>query len=356
MPPTAREAAASPEWAAKLAHPSTQPAAKAKVLADRRRSRTSPLDDVIYDNGPVNGTVDAWTINFGYVVGNSFSLLGSNNTVTGFDFYVWAYPGDTPLTVDWSITSEPLGGGTVYGAGTASMASTFLSGNQYGYDVEKLSVTGLNAELGAGTYFLNLQNASTSQGNPLYWDENSGPSQAYNSEVGTIASEAFDVVGSSSGGGTLACLTKSGESTQSQPAGDFNVIYSFTGGQDGYAPSSATVDRVGNVYGTTNSYCPDGCTPAKGFKVSNAGSGWVLNPIYNFAGYGSLRTMGPGGRAVRMGWPGKRRWRVQRERLRHEPEATADFAALRLRPLEGNFAVSVRNQYHTVYRLGRSRL
>ena len=26
-----------------------------------------------YDNGPINGTTDAWTINFGYVVSNTFT-------------------------------------------------------------------------------------------------------------------------------------------------------------------------------------------------------------------------------------------------------------------------------------------
>ncbi len=29
-----------------------------------------------YDNGPINGTTDAWTINFGYVVSDTF-VMGS---------------------------------------------------------------------------------------------------------------------------------------------------------------------------------------------------------------------------------------------------------------------------------------
>ena len=28
----------------------------------------------LYDNGPTNGTVDAWTINFGFIVSDSFTL------------------------------------------------------------------------------------------------------------------------------------------------------------------------------------------------------------------------------------------------------------------------------------------
>ncbi len=27
-----------------------------------------------YDNGPINGTTDAWTINFGYVVSDTFTV------------------------------------------------------------------------------------------------------------------------------------------------------------------------------------------------------------------------------------------------------------------------------------------
>jgi hypothetical protein len=147
---------------------------------------------VIYDNGPANGSVDAWTINFGYVVSDTFTVDAS--AVQGFDFTVWAYPGDTALTVDWSITSAEFGG-TTYGSGTASLSSSFITSNQYGYDVDKLSASGLNVVLGGGTYWLNLQNATTSFGDPLFWDENSGPSSASESAVGTIASEAFDIRG-----------------------------------------------------------------------------------------------------------------------------------------------------------------
>ncbi len=42
---------------------------------------------------------------------------------------------------------------------------------------------------------MTLQNAVTTQGNPLYWDENSGPSQAEESALGTIPSESFQIIG-----------------------------------------------------------------------------------------------------------------------------------------------------------------
>ncbi len=164
---------------------------------------------VLYDNGPINGTVDAWNINFGFETSDSFAVA-SSSTVTGFNFGVWESPGDQTLTVDWSITDFE-GGGTIYGSGTASVVDTFISVNQYGYDIDLLSVSGLNVPLDAGSYWLNLQNATDLQGNPIYWDDNSGvgctgdgndgscPSLASNNSVGTLSSEAFDITGSSGG-------------------------------------------------------------------------------------------------------------------------------------------------------------
>src|SRR5271166_2429181 len=170
---------------------------------------------VLYDNGPINGTVDAWTINFGYVIGDSFTLL-NNSTVGGFNFGVWETSGDVLTSVDWSITQYPAGG-TVYGSGTASgnnLTDRFISLNQYGYDIDMITVTGLNVPLSAGmTYWLNLQNAVSTGGNPVYWDENSGigckgddgmgggcPSTASGGGVGSDPAESFDINGP--GGGT----------------------------------------------------------------------------------------------------------------------------------------------------------
>ena len=165
---------------------------------------------VLYDNGPINGTIDAWTINFGYVVSDSFNLA-FDSTVQGFNFGVWEYPGDKTLTVDWTITSGEYGG-TLYASGTASVTDTFISVNQYGYNIDKLSVSGLNVSLDAGQYWLNLQNAVTQLGDPLYWDENAGvgckgddgngsdcPSQSSEAAVGTITGESFDITGTGGG-------------------------------------------------------------------------------------------------------------------------------------------------------------
>jgi len=160
-----------------------------------------------YDNGPINGTTDAWTINFGYIVSDTFTAGGAS--VGGFSFGTWEFSGDSLTSVDWSITSAE-NGGTVLGSGTVSgkaLTDTFISSNQYGYDVDLITATGLNVAVTSGsTYWLNLQNAVVPSGDPVFWDENSGkgcggagcPSMASESSVGTIPGEAFTI----SGGGT----------------------------------------------------------------------------------------------------------------------------------------------------------
>ncbi len=60
-----------------------------------------------YDNGYVNGTTDAWTINFGYIVSNTFT--GVSN-VMSFEIAVWEFPGDVMTSLDWSITTQENGG------------------------------------------------------------------------------------------------------------------------------------------------------------------------------------------------------------------------------------------------------
>jgi hypothetical protein len=177
-----------------------------------------------YDNGPINGTTDAWTINFGYIVSDTFVAAGT--LVNGFTIGVWEFPGDTMSSLDWSITSGE-NSGTVFGSGTAqgsSLRDTFISNNQYGYNIDKIEVTGLNVASSYGTtYWLNLQNASVPSGDPVYWDENSGagctgvgcPSQASENALGTLASEAFAVCYNANG---AACALATGGGGTPEPS------------------------------------------------------------------------------------------------------------------------------------------
>src|SRR5271166_4862646 len=162
-----------------------------------------------YDNGPINGTTDAWTIDYGFIVSDTFVAGGSS--VTGFSFGTFQFAGDTMLSVDWSVTSGE-NSGTVYGSGTASgnnVTDKFVSENQFGYYVNSITVTGLDVNLSGGTtYWLTLQNAVVGSGDPVFWDENSGqgcggdngkgggcPSLASENTIGTIPSEDFTING-----------------------------------------------------------------------------------------------------------------------------------------------------------------
>ena len=62
----------------------------------------------------------------------------------------------------------------------------------------------------------------------------------------------------------------------------FNVLHNFTGGGDGASPGAGlTMDKGGNLYGTTESGA-DGYGTV--FKLAHTRSGWALNPLYSFAG------------------------------------------------------------------------
>ncbi len=166
---------------------------------------------ILYENGPINGTNDGWTINFGFVVSDTFTISTGNSNLTGLAFGAWLFPGDTLDSVQVTLTSEEFGG-TTYLNQIVNLTQSGCSGNQYGYNVctETGMFTG-GPTLPNGTYWLNMMNAVTSEGNPVYWDENDGvgcqsggcPSFASNNGVGTLGSEAFSILGTSSGQGSV---------------------------------------------------------------------------------------------------------------------------------------------------------
>ncbi len=70
----------------------------------------------------------------------------------------------------------------------------------------------------------------------------------------------------------------------------FTVLHTFTHGQDGANPyAGLTMDRAGNLYGTTFDGGYNGCLGeyvgcGGVFELKHTGSGWVLNSLYNFQG------------------------------------------------------------------------
>jgi hypothetical protein len=160
------------------------------------------LADTVYSNGPTNGNTDAWTINFGFVVSDTFNVPTGGATITGANFAMWLAPGDTLISAELSITSGE-NSGTSYFDQMVNFTQSGCVINNFGYDIcnEATSFSGPN--LNVGTYWLNLQNASLASGDPVYWDENSGPSLASENSVGSIPSESFTLLGTTST--TITC-------------------------------------------------------------------------------------------------------------------------------------------------------
>jgi uncharacterized repeat protein (TIGR03803 family) len=74
------------------------------------------------------------------------------------------------------------------------------------------------------------------------------------------------------------------------PAQTFQVVYAFTGGQDGSNPTAGvTIDQAGNLYGTATfgSLKGDACGEygcGTVYRLKRYGSGFVFIPIYTFMG------------------------------------------------------------------------
>src|ERR1700733_2950649 len=136
-----------------------------------------PASADLYSNGPINGTLSAWEICCGESISDSFGL-SSASTVTGVDFGAWTYPGDFVTSVQWSIGTTP--GDSSSGFGVGNTTDTFFSNNG-NFDVDSDSFSTGSISLGAGTYYLTLQNATTAEGNgnPTYWDINNGSSAVF---------------------------------------------------------------------------------------------------------------------------------------------------------------------------------
>jgi PEP-CTERM motif len=151
----------------------------------------APARAGVYSNGPINGTTDAWTINSGFSVSDSFPVSEDFNGVSGLQIGVWLFPGDSVSSVQVDLGSSPFGT-NVFSGVVAATVHTDLGINQFGYDIQQIDF-GFQAFFSEppGTYWLTLSNAVAPSGDPIYWDENSGPSLAYENSLGSIPSESF---------------------------------------------------------------------------------------------------------------------------------------------------------------------
>ncbi|MGB8770764.1 MAG: choice-of-anchor tandem repeat GloVer-containing protein, partial [Candidatus Korobacteraceae bacterium] len=236
----------------------------------------------LYDNGPTNGTNDAYFIDV-YQVSDQFP---TSSGMTGFSIAEWVPAGATPLTFDWQVGStsfgNDLGSGVVSigGGGNGSAILLCTNGSPFnggvcaggfGYDVYQISVTGLSVTSGSNPY-LTLTGTTDSFRGRDAWDINSGPSLAYHNLLGAVPSESFTI----DGNGTAS------ECIYDKPP-NFRIIHSFTD-QEGGPSSGVAADKAENLYGSAW-----GGDYLQGllYKLAQSAAAWVLNPLYSFAGGGS---------------------------------------------------------------------
>jgi hypothetical protein len=176
----------------------------------------------LYSDGPVNATLNAYTMDFGNVVSDSFSVPSGGAAITGFCFYAWVSQGDFPEEIEQaSVTSLPSGGTSYFNSAaplTCQLYCAFgksVNGGTCGLcsvpgcslgpsDVYECTASITPFFLsGPGTYWLNFQNAVSVQGGPVSWDQNDGvlcwpsavcpSSGVYTSPQGPIPPESFDI-------------------------------------------------------------------------------------------------------------------------------------------------------------------
>jgi uncharacterized repeat protein (TIGR03803 family) len=246
----------------------------------------------IYDNGPINGNTDAWTINFGFVVSDTFTVPSDGANITGAAFGMWLFSGDTLTSAELSITSGE-NGGTSYFDQTVNFTQGSCTVNQYGYNVCTVTTSFTGPALNAGTYWVNLQNASVPSGDPVYWDENSGPSSASQNEVGTIPSESFTILGSATTTTTTSSTT--GADPCPSPQSGFRDLHDFAPGSN---PSGLTVGPAAKLYGTLADAGSQGAGLL--YSLAQMAGQWFVNSLYNFLGGSSGSSpnsviVGPGG-------------------------------------------------------------
>jgi hypothetical protein len=182
----------------------------------------------VYDNGPLNGETEAFTINFGSSVSNSFTVSNNNGNIGGMDFVAWLDPGDVASSVEIQIGSQPFGNNLMDMA--VALTQSDCLANDFGFDVCHESGTFNGPNLSNGTYFVTLSNAEVPDGDPMYWDQNAGvgcmspgcPSQAQDNILGSIPSETFT-------------LTAQGTTTTTGTTPEPNSILLFTSGFLGVA-------------------------------------------------------------------------------------------------------------------------
>lgn len=285
VPPTAVQAAKMPQYASRLAHPAKRLLPPEPSALQRAKARRGPLQaGDIYDNGPINGNTDAWTINFGYITSDSFTIANDQTSITGMSFGAWLISGDTLTSVEISITSGE-NSGTSYFDQTVTFTQGSCTSNQYGYNACTETSSFNGPTLNAGTYWVNLQNASVSSGDPVYWDENSGvgcqgsgcPSLASDNSIGSIPSESFTILGNA----TTTTSTFSDYACPPPQTG-FREVHDFGILPPQDSSSGVALDRAGNLYATLPAEGTHGAGAL--YELTQRAGHWFYTTLYSFLG------------------------------------------------------------------------
>jgi PEP-CTERM motif len=164
----------------------------------------------LYDNGPTNGTSDAYFVDV-YQVSDTF--VSNASPMNGFTFAEWVlqHTYTIPIGGQWAVGTTSFGNqiGSGFASGenfTPVLLCTSgqpfnggICGGGFGYDVYDVTVNTGNLDLTAGnTYYLTLTGLTDSSGGRDGWDINSGPSLAYHNLLGQVPSESFTILGGSS--------------------------------------------------------------------------------------------------------------------------------------------------------------
>ena len=146
---------------------------------------------IAYSDGGLDGNTNALNLGQGVTVADSFTLAQTGGVIIAANFDSWdAYANDI-TKIDWAITSTA--GGTPLASGLqAAVTSSSLGTNnqQYALALNSFQISPLT--LGAGTYWLQLTNATTASGQPAFWDINSaspshGASLSYTNITGEFS-------------------------------------------------------------------------------------------------------------------------------------------------------------------------
>lgn len=186
-----------------------------------------------------------------------------------------------PQSAGQTITTLYSFTGGVDGLEPAGPLVRDIAGNIYGVTTAGGDPSCVNP-YGCGTVF-----RLDAQGNKTVLYSFTGKTDGATPVAGLIEDNAGNLYGTTNYGGHLNCGIPSGCGTvfKIDAAGNFKVLYRFTGAPDGANPEGAlTRDAQGNLYGTTINggtlgNCLAGCGTI--FKISAAGKETVL---YSFTG------------------------------------------------------------------------